>query len=109
MEDMNISKKICIMDGQPVCPRSGRKLRCPCNEVTYCSKGCQVHHWTIHKMTCKVQLEKERKRTAKNADKEKKRAAQPPPAHGLTEEQLNNIRIEAFFAENSGAEHSIFL
>ena len=106
MEDMNISKKICIMDGQPVCPRSGRKLRCPCNEVTYCSKGCQVHHWTIHKMTCKVQLEKERKRAAKKADKEKKRAAQPP-AHGLTEEQLNNIRIEAFFAENSGAEHSI--
>ena len=107
MEDMNLSKKICIMDGQPVCPRSGRKLRCPCNEVTYCSKGCQVHHWTIHKMTCKVQLEKERKRAAKKADTEKKRAAQPPPAHGLTEEQLNNIRIEAFFAENSGAEHSI--
>ena len=30
-----------------------------------------------------------------------------PPAHGLTEEQLDNIRMEAFFAENSGRKHAI--
>ena len=53
MADVHISRKICIMDGQPICPRSGCKLRCPCNEVTYCSKACQKHHWVIHKMTCK--------------------------------------------------------
>lgn len=77
----NTSKKICIMDGQPMCPRSGRKLRCPCNEVTYCSKACQVHHWTIHKMTCKVQLEKAKQRAAKKADEEKKKLAAQPPKH----------------------------
>lgn len=77
----NTSKKICIMDGQPMCPRSGRKLRCPCNEVTYCSKACQVHHWTIHKMTCKVQLEKAKQRAAKKADEEKKKLAAQLPKH----------------------------
>ena len=71
MEDSNIhiNRKICIMDGQAICPRSGRKLRCPCNEVTYCSKDCQVYHWTIHKMTCKVQLEKAKKKKDKAAAK----------------------------------------
>ena len=34
-------------------------------------------------------------------------AHQSPPAHGLTEEQLDNIRMEAFFAENSGSKHAI--
>lgn len=66
--NIHINRKICIMDGQSwrakgqvvMCPRSGRKLRCPCDEVTYCSKPCQVHHWAIHKMTCKVQAKKEK-------------------------------------------------
>mmetsp|Transcript_31241 Transcript_31241/g.93621 ORF Transcript_31241/g.93621 Transcript_31241/m.93621 type:complete len:376 (-) Transcript_31241:131-1258(-) len=101
----NINRKICIMDGQPMCPRSGRKLRCPCNEVTYCSKGCQRHHWTIHKMTCKAQ----RKTKKDRADKKAKQASHPNtlPVRGLTEEQLNNIRIEAFMAEGSGIKHAI--
>jgi len=103
--NMNINRKICILDGQPMCPRTGRKLRCPCNEVTYCSKDCQKHHWTIHKMTCKVQLEKEKKKKAK--EQKSQAALTTRPAHGLTEKQLNNIRIEAFFAENSGVEHAI--
>lgn len=113
-EDANIkiSRKICIMDGQHDCPQSGRKLRCPCNEVTYCSKECQLRHWAIHKMTCKHHLEKKNKKGAKanNSQKLKKKTAAlatQPAAHDLTEEQLNNIRMEAFFAENSGSEGSI--
>jgi hypothetical protein len=104
LEDMNINQKICIMDGQSMCPRSGRKLRCPCNEVTYCSKGCQKHHWTIHKMTCKAHA----KTKKENADK-KKQDAHPTTqaAHGLTEEELTSIRIEAFTAEGSGVAHAI--
>jgi len=54
MVNMNINQKICIMDGKPICPGSGRKLMCPCHQVTYCSTACQKHHWQIHKMTCKV-------------------------------------------------------
>ena len=108
-----INTKVCIMDGHPVCPRTSRKLRCPCNEVTYCSKQCQVHHFTIHKMTCKDYA---RKKEAKKEKKAKQAKAQTKasapttgdqPPHGLTEEQLTNIRIEAFFAENNGGEHSI--
>ena len=34
-------------------------------------------------------------------------ATQPSPPHGLTEEQLDNIRMDAFFAENSGRKHAI--
>lgn len=101
----NSNRKICILDGQAVCPRSGRKLRCPCNEVTYCSKDCQLHHWTIHKMTCKVHhLAKAKKK--KEADR--KARASALPAHGLTEEQVNFVRMEAFLAENNpGGKHSI--
>ena len=52
------------------------------------------------------------KKKAKAEKKQKKQAAAAiqaaqPQTHGLTEAQLNNIRIEAFFAENSGVEHSI--
>lgn len=105
--NIHINRKICILDGQAVCPRSGRKLRCPCNEVTYCSKDCQLHHWTIHKMTCKVQLAKAKKKRDK-VDRKALAAPSAQPAHGLTEEQLNFIRMEAFMAENSpGGKHSI--
>ncbi|EJK69843.1 hypothetical protein THAOC_08860 [Thalassiosira oceanica] len=37
--NMPSNKKICIMDGMACCPRSGRKMSCPCNEVTYCSRS----------------------------------------------------------------------
>jgi hypothetical protein len=111
----DINRKVCIMDGLPVCPRTGRKLRCPCNEVTYCSKECQVHHFPIHKMTCKHYAEKQRAKKKAGMKSQAKSSYSPPaaaaaaaaPTHGLTEEQLNSIRKEAFFAENSGAEHSI--
>lgn len=63
------SRKICILDGQPVCPRSSRKLRCPCDEVTYCSEACQKHHWVIHKMTCKHFAEKEREKEREKPEK----------------------------------------
>jgi hypothetical protein len=103
-----IHRKICIMDGMAMCPRSGRKLRCPCNEVTYCSPVCQKHHWTIHKMTCKTHIaQKKAKAERKAAKNAPKAAAASQTAHGLTEEQLEYIRIEAFMAENSGHEHSI--
>ena len=104
LADVHINRKICIMDGKSMCPRSGRKLRCPCDEVTYCSKACQTHHWVIHKMTCKV-FKAKKDKTAKKNSKVAPIAAQP--AHGLTEEQLDYIRIEAFMAENNGGEHSI--
>jgi hypothetical protein len=108
-EDANIhiNRKICILDGQAMCPRSGRKLRCPCNQVTYCCKDCQLHHWAIHKITCKVQLAKAKKKKDKADRKAQAALSAAQPAHGLTEEQLNFIRMEAFMAENSGAEHSI--
>lgn len=100
-EAMNINQKICIMDGQSMCPRSGRKLGCPCKQVTYCSSVCQKHHWQIHKITCKARVKAKTIKAAKN----NKAAAQP--VHGLTEEQLDYVRMEAFMAENSGGEHSI--
>eukprot|EP00979_Chaetoceros_neogracilis_P004629 scaffold798_cov268-Chaetoceros_neogracile.AAC.5 len=105
--DIHINRKMCILDGQAMCPRSGRKLRCACNEATYCSKDCQLHHWTIHKMTCKVRLAKAKKKKDK-ADKKTQTALSAQPSHGLTEAQLNFIRIEAFLSENlPGGKHSI--
>ena len=95
--NIHISRKVCIMDGHPVCPRSSQKLRCPCKDVIYCSKACQKHHWTIHKMTCK-HAKKEKREIAKGAES---------LIADLTEEQKNSVRIEAFFAEKNGAEHSI--
>mmetsp|Transcript_14763 Transcript_14763/g.32075 ORF Transcript_14763/g.32075 Transcript_14763/m.32075 type:complete len:398 (-) Transcript_14763:157-1350(-) len=106
LADVHISRKICIMDGQSMCPRSGRKLRCPCDEVTYCSQACQKHHWVIHKMTCKV-FKTKKEKTAKKNSKSKAAPIAAQPAHGLTEEQLDFIHIEAFMAENNGGEHSI--
>lgn len=103
---ITINSKMCIMDGQPVCQRSGRKLRCPCNEVTYCSEACQRHHWTIHKMTCKTLTKKKKKSTKKRENGGVEQDSQQP-AHGLTEEELEYIRIEAFMAENRGMKHAI--
>lgn len=100
-EDIHINSKICIMDGQSMCPRTGRKLRCPCNEVTYCSTVCQRHHWVIHKMTCKAHAEKKKKK------KSQQTSSSAQPEHGLTEEELEYIHIEAFMAENRGVEHAI--
>ena len=102
--DVHISRKICILDGRAVCPRSSKKLRCPCNEVTYCSKACQKHHWMIHKMTCKVHAKNQEKNKAK---KKKQASARTANANDLTEEQKSGARIEAFLAENNGGEHSI--
>ena len=99
---MRINKKICIMDGQSMCPRSGRKLRCVCDEVTYCSLACQKHHWTIHRMTCKVKAKKDQQKKVSKASAPAARLA-----HGLTEEQLEYIFVEAFLAENNGGENSI--
>lgn len=49
-----VDDNLCILDGTPVCARTGKKLRCPCQTVTYCSKVCQRHHWTIHRMGCSL-------------------------------------------------------
>lgn len=49
---VDVNKKICVMDGHPVCPRLGIKFRCNCEEVMYCSLACQKHHWPIHKIDC---------------------------------------------------------
>lgn len=84
-KDLHVSKSVCILDGRDGWPRSSKKLRCPCHEVVYCSKECQSHHFEIHKMTCKVYLEKmERKRQAKEA--EALRAAAIPPVAGEIKE-----------------------
>jgi hypothetical protein len=99
----DINQNICILDGKPVCPRTGRSLECTCRQVTYCSKACQVHHWPIHKITCEVRA---KARAAKAAAATSPAAA--APAHGLTEEQLHFIHMEAFMMENNpGGEHSI--
>jgi len=112
MAGVRINKKICIMDGQPMCPRNSKKLRCPCNEVTYCSTACQKYHWTIHKMTCKFHSKKKEKELEKKLKKQAKAAAAAQAqlksaADDLTEEQKNFARKEAFFAENNGGKHSI--
>lgn len=100
-----VSKKICIMDGKAVCPRNSRKLRCPCEEVTYCSKQCQQVHWSIHKMTCKFQAEKKKKKAEKVENKEE--VDRKALADSLTEEQKNAARMEAFFLENNGRKGAI--
>jgi len=105
MKGVRISRKICIMDGQAVCPRQSKKLRCPCNEVTYCSEACQKHHWTIHKMTCKFHAERKQKKQERKQKKQEK--ARKEVADSLTENQKNVARREAFFAENSGRKGSI--
>ncbi len=111
--NIRIRKKVCIMDGHPVCPRSNRVLGCECREVTYCSPACQEHHWTIHKMTCKhhcKKMEEKQKKEGKERQKETKSAhtsRSKSVANNLTEEQKNFVRKEAFFAENNGGEHSI--
>lgn len=28
------------------------RKQCPCGLVVYCSKKCQVNHWSIHKKIC---------------------------------------------------------
>jgi hypothetical protein len=110
LKDSNIyiSRKVCIMDGHSVCPRSSRKLGCPCKEVIYCSEECQKHHWKIHKMTCKHAKEKkeQKEKDAKKKKEQKEKGAESLTAD-LTEEQKNRVRIEAFFAENNGGEGSI--
>uniref|UniRef100_A0A7S3Q0B8 MYND-type domain-containing protein n=1 Tax=Chaetoceros debilis TaxID=122233 RepID=A0A7S3Q0B8_9STRA len=113
--NVRISKKICIMDGLAICPRSSKKMRCPCDEVTYCSAGCQKQHWMIHQMTCKWHAKKEEEKKKAREEKEKhkqrqqviKEAAEKTAANNLTEQQKNVARMEAFFAENNGGEHSI--
>lgn len=99
------------MDGRPVCPRSSKKMRCPCNDVTYCSTACQKQHWMIHKMTCKWQAKKEVEKAKKEREKHEKQQQHKEKAKSvasnLTEEQKNFVRMEAFFAENNGGEHSI--
>jgi len=111
MKDVYISKKICIMDGQPVCPRTSKKMRCPCDEVTYCSTACQKFHWTIHKMTCKYHAkrkeEKLKKKMEEEREKQVKAAQMNSAGRELTEEQKNIARKEAFFSENNGRLHSI--
>jgi hypothetical protein len=47
-----INPDVCILDGQPICKRTGEKLKCACREVIYCCTECQRHHWPIHKLTC---------------------------------------------------------
>lgn len=47
-----VSMEICILDNLAVCKRTGRKLRCRCNKVVYCSTDCQKYDWKSHKLTC---------------------------------------------------------
>jgi hypothetical protein len=56
-------------------------------------------------MTCKVHLKKKMEKKPKQAATSQTSLSRP--SHGLTEEQLDYIRIEAFMAENSGVEHAI--
>lgn len=48
-----------VGSGQRVCAKclifrlgSGQMMRCPCREVYYCSKECQLKDWKVHKAVC---------------------------------------------------------
>jgi hypothetical protein len=40
-------------------PRLSTFRKCPCKEVCYCSKSCQISDWQVHKLTCEHQRKKE--------------------------------------------------
>ncbi len=52
MEFVSNDTALCVFDGRPECKKTGKKLRCPCQTVTYCSKECQKLHWKSHKFEC---------------------------------------------------------
>jgi hypothetical protein len=59
-------------------------------------------------MTCKTHIARKKAKAEKKVVKNAAQAAAASQtAHGLTEEQLDYIRIEAFMAENSDRKHSI--
>ncbi|EEA24163.1 hypothetical protein TMatcc_007239 [Talaromyces marneffei ATCC 18224] len=45
-------------DAQTACSEKGTKFCSGCNLIVYCSKECQISHWTIHKLGCKSPLRK---------------------------------------------------
>ena len=59
MSDLLENPMFCANCGEPGCA-----ARCPCKQVQYCSKECQVADWPSHKERCRARLEK-RVRAAK--------------------------------------------
>jgi hypothetical protein len=46
---MSPNMRVCENCGKPDC-----KKTCPCKDVRYCSKSCQLAHWKKHKKLCEL-------------------------------------------------------
>mmetsp|Transcript_17040 Transcript_17040/g.28448 ORF Transcript_17040/g.28448 Transcript_17040/m.28448 type:complete len:240 (-) Transcript_17040:115-834(-) len=53
-KNLALNHDICVLDHMTVCPRTGKRLRCKCKNVAYCSKECQDFHWPLHKFECRM-------------------------------------------------------
>lgn len=61
----------------------------------------------MHKDFCKDFIKKQQVKKEKAASKQSWTTEPEKPSHGLTEEQMNNICIEAFLAKGRGVKYSI--
>jgi hypothetical protein len=54
----NLLKLVALAEGEGeyACDNCGstplKLLSCPCMMVSYCGKGCQTLHWSVHKQLC---------------------------------------------------------
>jgi hypothetical protein len=53
MADLVENPKLCAK-----CGASDSSAKCPCKQVQYCCKECQVADWPSHKKVCRARLDK---------------------------------------------------
>ena len=53
MADLVENPKLCAKCGAP-----DSSAKCPCKQVQYCCKECQVADWPFHKKVCRARLDK---------------------------------------------------
>ena len=76
MSDLVENPKLCAKCGAP-----DSSAKCPCKQVQYCSKECQLADWPSHKLQCRARLDKK-------VNKAKKQ-------HGREDEAVSNARMNA--------------
>src|SRR6056300_1139090 len=76
MADLVENPKLCAKCGAP-----DSSANCPCKQVQYCCKECQVADWPFHKQKCRARLDKK-------VNKAKKQ-------HGREDEAVADARMEA--------------